>query len=152
MTSPPHAPTGGPRITVVGSCNLDQVLTVVQPPGPGATVSATAYAEEPGGKGLNQALAAARAGARVSFIGAVGEDEAGEEVRRLLLDSGVETARLRRTADPTGRAVVVVEHDMDFVRRLDCKVTVLHQGSVLAEGSLDHVSANPDVIDVYLGR
>ena len=50
------------------------------------------------------------------------------------------------------RAVVVVEHDMDFVRKLDCKVTVLHEGSVLAEGSLDHVTANQDVIDVYLGR
>ena len=50
------------------------------------------------------------------------------------------------------RAVVVVEHDMDFVRCLNCKVTVLHQGSVLAEGSLDHVTRNPDVIDVYLGR
>ncbi|TYP67226.1 urea transport system ATP-binding protein [Stutzerimonas stutzeri] len=50
------------------------------------------------------------------------------------------------------RAVVVVEHDMDFVRRLNCKVTVLHQGSVLAEGSLDHLTRNPDVIDVYLGR
>ncbi len=50
------------------------------------------------------------------------------------------------------RAVVVVEHDMDFVRKLDCKVTVLHEGSVLAEGSLDHVTKNQDVIDVYLGR
>ena len=50
------------------------------------------------------------------------------------------------------RAVVVVEHDMEFVRRLDCKVTVLHEGSVLAEGSLDHVTANQQVIDVYLGR
>jgi urea transport system ATP-binding protein len=50
------------------------------------------------------------------------------------------------------RAVVVVEHDMDFVRRLNCRVTVLHQGSVLAEGSLDHVTQNKDVIDVYLGR
>lgn len=50
------------------------------------------------------------------------------------------------------RAVVVVEHDMEFVRRLDCKVTVLHEGSVLAEGSLDHVTKNQDVIDVYLGR
>ena len=55
--------------------------------------------------------------------------------------------RLART-----RAVEVVEHDMDFVRRLDCKVTVLHQGSVLAEGTLDHVTRNPDVIEVYLGR
>ncbi|MAC77214.1 MAG: urea ABC transporter ATP-binding protein UrtD [Rhodobacteraceae bacterium] len=50
------------------------------------------------------------------------------------------------------RAVVVVEHDMDFVRKLNCKVTVLHEGSVLAEGSLDHVTSNQDVIDVYLGR
>ena len=60
------------------------------------------------------------------------------------------TTLLRRLAET--RAVVVVEHDMDFVRRLNCKVTVLHQGAVLAEGSLDHVSANPDVIEVYLGR
>ncbi len=50
------------------------------------------------------------------------------------------------------RAVVVVEHDMEFVRRLDCKVTVLHEGSVLAEGSLDHVTSNEQVIEVYLGR
>ena len=49
-------------------------------------------------------------------------------------------------------AVVVVEHDMEFVRRLDCRVTVLHEGSVLAEGSLDHVTKNQEVIDVYLGR
>ena len=50
------------------------------------------------------------------------------------------------------RTVIVVEHDMEFVRALDCRVTVLHQGSVLAEGSLDSVSARPDVIEVYLGR
>jgi len=50
------------------------------------------------------------------------------------------------------RAVVVVEHDMEFVRRLNCKVTVLHEGAVLAEGSLDHVTKNQDVVDVYLGR
>jgi urea transport system ATP-binding protein len=50
------------------------------------------------------------------------------------------------------RAVVVVEHDMDFVRRLNCKVTVLHEGAVLAEGSLDHVTRDPQVISVYLGR
>lgn len=61
------------------------------------------------------------------------------------------TTEILRDAART-RAVVVVEHDMDFVRKLDCKVTVLHEGSVLAEGSLDHVTANQDVIDVYLGR
>ena len=50
------------------------------------------------------------------------------------------------------RAVVVVEHDMEFVRRLGCKVTVLHEGSVLAEGSIDHVTSDEKVIEVYLGR
>ncbi|HEY5828974.1 MAG: urea ABC transporter ATP-binding protein UrtD [Hyphomicrobiaceae bacterium] len=49
-------------------------------------------------------------------------------------------------------SVVVVEHDMEFVRRLGVKVTVLHEGSVLAEGSIDEVSANERVIEVYLGR
>jgi urea transport system ATP-binding protein len=48
--------------------------------------------------------------------------------------------------------VIVVEHDMEFVRRLDVKVTVLHEGSVLAEGSIDEVSANERVVEVYLGR
>ena len=41
---------------------------------------------------------------------------------------------------------------MEFVRRLECRVTVLHKGRVLAEGSLDHVTSNPEVIEVYLGR
>ncbi len=63
-----------------------------------------------------------------------------EHTTRLLVD-------MART-----RAVVVVEHDMEFVRRLDCKVTVLHEGAVLAEGTLDHVVRNPQVIEVYLGR
>lgn len=50
------------------------------------------------------------------------------------------------------RAVIVVEHDMEFVRNLECKVTVLHEGAILDEGSLDHVIQNQEVIDVYLGR
>jgi urea transport system ATP-binding protein len=63
----------------------------------------------------------------------------------------MKTAELLRSIAGT-HSVVVIEHDMDFVRALDCKVTVLHRGSVLAEGSLDHVSADPEVIEVYLGR
>ena len=62
-----------------------------------------------------------------------------------------QTAHLLRDINRT-RSVVVVEHDMTFVRALGVKVTVLHEGSVLSEGSLDHVSADPKVIDVYLGR
>jgi len=78
----------------------------------------------------------------------------------LLVDepaAGMTDAETMRTAellkDIAGeRSVVVVEHDMEFVRALGCKVTVLHQGSVLAEGTLDHVSSMPEVIEVYLGR
>jgi urea transport system ATP-binding protein len=61
------------------------------------------------------------------------------------------TTDILRKAAKT-RAVVVVEHDMEFVRRLNCRVTVLHEGSVLAEGSIDHVTKDQSVIDVYLGR
>jgi urea transport system ATP-binding protein len=78
----------------------------------------------------------------------------------LLVDepaAGMTDAETMRTAEllksiAGKHSVVVIEHDMEFVRALDCKVTVLHRGAVLAEGSLDHVSANPEVIEVYLGR
>jgi urea transport system ATP-binding protein len=50
------------------------------------------------------------------------------------------------------RGVVVVEHDLDFVRALRCRVTVLHEGSVLSEGSIDHVQNDQRVVEVYLGR
>ncbi len=62
-----------------------------------------------------------------------------------------QTAELLRDINKT-RSIVVVEHDMAFVRALDVRVTVLHEGSVLSEGSIDHVSADPRVIEVYLGR
>jgi urea transport system ATP-binding protein len=83
-----------------------------------------------------------------------------QEPELLLVDepaAGMTDAETMRTAellrDIAGeRSVVVVEHDMEFVRALDCKVTVLHRGAVLAEGSLAHVSANAQVVEVYLGR
>jgi urea transport system ATP-binding protein len=62
-----------------------------------------------------------------------------------------DTADLLRDIART-QAVIVVEHDMTFVRDLDVKVTCLHEGSVLAEGTLDAVSANERVVEVYLGR
>jgi urea transport system ATP-binding protein len=82
------------------------------------------------------------------------------EPRLLLVDepaAGMTAAERERTTDllisiARTRAVVVVEHDMEFVRRLDCRVTVLHQGRVLAEGSIDHVTSDREVIDVYLGQ
>ncbi|WP_182356425.1 urea ABC transporter ATP-binding protein UrtD [Komagataeibacter europaeus] len=84
----------------------------------------------------------------------------GQEPQLLLVDepvAGMTDAETMATADllrdiNRTRSVVVVEHDMEFVRALDVSVTVLHEGSVLAEGPLDKVSADPRVIDVYLGR
>lgn len=83
-----------------------------------------------------------------------------QDPRLLLVDepaAGMTPAERAHTTDllkraARTRAVVVIEHDMDFIRRLECRVTVLHEGSVLAEGSLDHVTKNQQVIDVYLGR
>ena len=83
-----------------------------------------------------------------------------QEPKLLLVDEPVagmtdgeteQTAELLREINRE-RSVVVVEHDMAFVRALGVKVTVLHEGSVLSEGSLDHVSEDPRVIEVYLGR
>jgi ribokinase len=97
-------------VVVVGSCNLDQVLTGSEFPGPGLTVSADGLFEEPGGKGLNQALAAARAGARVSFVGATGDDgAAATTIRAVLTAAGVDVAHLRSTPGPSGRAVIFVD-------------------------------------------
>ena len=83
-----------------------------------------------------------------------------QEPRLLLVDEPAAGMTLAEREQTTAllvdlaktRAVVVVEHDMEFVRRLHCKVTVLHEGAVLAEGSLAHVTQNQQVIDVYLGR
>jgi urea transport system ATP-binding protein len=83
-----------------------------------------------------------------------------QEPKLLLVDepvAGMTDAETRETAEllkqiNRERTVVVVEHDMTFVRELDVKVTVLHEGSVIAEGSIDQVSTNERVIEVYLGR
>ena len=83
-----------------------------------------------------------------------------QEPKLLLVDepvAGMTDAETSQTAEllkeiNRDRTVVVVEHDMAFVRDLGVKVTVLHEGTVLAEGSIDQVSTNERVIEVYLGR
>ena len=83
-----------------------------------------------------------------------------QEPKLLLVDepvAGMTDAETRQTAQllqeiNRDRTVVVVEHDMTFVRELGVKVTCLHEGTVIAEGSIDQVSANDRVIEVYLGR
>jgi ribokinase len=96
-------------VVVLGSANLDQVLRVESLPAPGETVLATGLTQAPGGKGLNQATACARAGAATAFVGAVGADGFGDTLLGWLDDEGVDTAAVRRTAEPTGTALVVVD-------------------------------------------
>ena len=105
------APRTG-RLFVVGSANEDLVVTVASLPQPGQTVLARGLDMLPGGKGANQAVAAARAGADVKFIGAVGRDAAGERTISALRAEGIDVTHLSvDPAAPTGVAVVTVGDD-----------------------------------------
>lgn len=97
------------RVTVVGSVNLDMVATVARLPAPGETIGEASLARVPGGKGANQALAAARLGADVSLIAAVGMDENAELALELLDVGAVNLSGVRRTEEPTGIALVTVD-------------------------------------------
>lgn len=97
------------NVLVVGSANLDLVVDVSRLPMPGETIGGASTRTEPGGKGLNQAIAAARFGARTRFVGCVGADVAGLELRTALTSAGIDTSGLRTSTAATGSAVVVVE-------------------------------------------
>jgi urea transport system ATP-binding protein len=83
-----------------------------------------------------------------------------QEPKLLLIDepaAGMTANERRQTVEilkklSEDKSVIVVEHDMEFVKDLECEVTVLHEGSILSEGSIEHVSSNNEVIEVYLGR
>lgn len=101
-------------VVVVGSANLDVVASTSRLPRPGETVLGRAYAEHAGGKGLNQAIAASRAGASVAMVGAVGADEPGERLRMVAASEGVEMEGVIRIEGvPTGRAVITVDADAE---------------------------------------
>jgi len=97
-------------VVVVGSANLDLVARTLRLPGPGETVLGSDFAQHPGGKGLNQAVAAARAGASVAFVGVVGDDDAGRTLRSVAATEGVDVSGLSVADDvATGRAVITVD-------------------------------------------
>ena len=98
-------------ITVIGSINLDLIATVDRLPKPGETVPGSTFATAAGGKGANQALAAARAGARVRMIGAVGKDAFAGEALSLLEEGGVDLSGVARSGEPTGTALILVGGD-----------------------------------------
>ncbi|MGH6760704.1 MAG: ribokinase [Phyllobacterium sp.] len=96
-------------ITVIGSINLDLIATTAALPKPGETVSGTHFQSAPGGKGANQALAAARSGASVRMVGAVGEDSFAGEAVTLLKDGGVDLSAVKTAGSTTGIALITVE-------------------------------------------
>ncbi|HZD99085.1 MAG TPA: ribokinase [Micromonosporaceae bacterium] len=108
MTTPVE-PTSGHGVVVVGSANADLVLRVADLPGPGETLLATATSRLPGGKGANQAVAAARAGASTTLIGAIGDDADGRLVHDALAAAGVDVRTVRTSTVPTGVAVVLLD-------------------------------------------
>ena len=96
-------------LTVVGSINLDLVASVDTMPRPGETVSTEEFERVPGGKGANQAVASARLGAEVRFVGAVGDDDYGELAVRGLRAAGVDVSGMQTVAEPTGIALILVD-------------------------------------------
>jgi ribokinase len=99
-----------PRVTVLGSLNMDISVTVPRLPGPGATVLGSAAVFTPGGKGANQAVAAARLGADVRMVGCVGDDDFGRQLLAALLAEGVDTQDVRNVPHvPTGLAMISVD-------------------------------------------
>jgi ribokinase len=103
--------TTPPSIAVVGSINLDLVARCARLPRAGETLTDATFERVPGGKGANQALAAARLGARVTMTGAVGRDPFAGEALALLAEGGVDLSGVRETDGATGVALIVVAAD-----------------------------------------
>ncbi len=104
-----NSTTGVAGIIVVGSANQDYIVGVAAPPGPGETVLATSLLMQPGGKGANQAVAAARLRGNVSFVGSVGDDADGARLIRELRSEGVDTTNVEIISrGRTGLALVSV--------------------------------------------
>jgi ribokinase len=97
------------RVVVVGSINVDLVVAVDVLPRAGETVGGGRFARFGGGKGANQAVAAARLGARVAIAGAVGEDAFGDDALRELEAEGIDVSRVARVPEPTGVALIAVD-------------------------------------------
>ena len=97
------------NIAVVGSVNMDLVVRVARHPRPGETLLGSDYVTHPGGKGANQAVAAARLGGAVRFVGRVGADAFGERLAAALAHDGVDIAALGRSARPSGVAFIQVD-------------------------------------------
>lgn len=103
--------TTRPAVTVVGSINLDLIATAERLPTAGETIGGAVLSEQPGGKGANQAAAAARLGGSARMVGAVGSDAQGQRMLDALAGAGVDTAGVAVLPGATGTALIVVDRD-----------------------------------------
>jgi ribokinase len=110
-------PDAPPSVVVVGSINIDHIVTATRFPRPGETILGTSVTSSVGGKGANQAVAAALAGATVAMVASTGDDAGGAAARRRLADRGVRTEHVAvLTADATGTAwITVAENDNTII-------------------------------------
>ena len=132
----------GVKVAVVGSINADLVVATPHLPGPGETVRGGDLVRLPGGKGANQAVAAARLGTQVRMVGAVGADAEGDGQLAALAAAGVDTGRVRRVAAATGVAMIAVAADGENL-------------IIVAPGANEHVTvdaADLEGVDVVLAQ
>lgn len=123
------------KILNFGSCNIDYVYNVVEFVKAGETISALTTSEHPGGKGLNQAVAAARAGGNVFFAGNIGED--GLFLKKLLEDTGADTKYLKINKTRTGNAIVQIDKD-----RENCIIVSAGANALLDEAYIKNIIAD----------
>ncbi len=125
------------RVVVVGSINVDLVGRVERLPAIGETVTGATFERHPGGKGANQATAAARLGATVCFVGAVGRDPFADEAREALASEGVDVTELASLAGPTGVALILVDRMGE---------------NVIAVASGANAGLDPELVTAAIGR
>ena len=130
---PQRALQPGPRVVVLGSLNRDLVMRCAQLPLPGQTIHGQGFDALTGGKGANQAVAAARLGAAVSFIGCVGDDDAGRSAADTLAAEGIDTRHLHRIPGAhTGVALILVdEAGQNCIAQVDAAAALIQSAALL---------------------
>src|SRR3954471_17232293 len=132
--------SGMGKVVVIGSINIDLVVTTDRFPRPGETLLGQSCARHPGGKGANQAVAAARIGARTIMIGAVGADPFGAFMLDTLAQAGIDTGLVQRIPEaPTGTALITVaggENSIIVVAGANARLTVEEGSLPVARGDV----------------
>src|SRR5687768_9781288 len=132
------------RVICAGSINMDIVATADRHPAAGETISGSSLAYFPGGKGANQAVAAARMGAETIMLGSVGHDAFGGELRSFLISANVNVDDVREVPGPTGTALIIVANAENMI-----VVVPAANGRVETPQLLGHAAAGDVVMSQF---